>query len=302
MTEIISLDKNYSTTCNVIKVKSQDVLKKITQDNKEKDKFKSIMFIPKAKGMIKEGGLRSHGYFKKSYDNKPLISIITVVHNGARHIEETIQSVINQDYDNVEYIIIDGDSTDGTIDIIKKYDDMIDYWVSESDNGIYDAMNKGISLCTGAIIGIINADDYYLKDSFSVVINELNNPNTDILYSDFYFLDRDKFFSKKANHNLLNIKMSVFHPSVFMKKKMYKEYGCFDCNLKISADYKLIYNLYRRNLKFKKTSSLLTAMRLGGVSTNSRLAIEETFDIQKTNSIVLAYLFKYLRLLKRILI
>ena len=298
MIEIINLDKNYSTTCRVIKVDPQGASRIIDHLNKGEDKFKSVISLPTGKNRITEGGLRSRGYFKKSYTNKPLISIITVVFNGASHIRETIESVINQDYDNVEYIIIDGASTDGTLEIIKKYENMIDYWVSESDEGIYDAMNKGISLCRGDLVGIINADDSYLKDAFRIVKKEFEN-DIDILYSDFYFLEKGNFFRKKANHRLLSITMSVFHPSVFMRMKIYKEYGCFDSLLKISADYKLLYTLYKDNKKFKKTTCLLTAMRVGGVSTNSNLAIEETFDIQKKNSSLLAHIFKYLRLLKK---
>ena len=142
MTKTICLDENFSTT----QLLTQE--KPILEQNAE-DKFETILFLPESENRKGEGGLRTKGYFKKSYDDKPLISIITVVFNGERYLEQTIQSVIDQTYDNVEYIIIDGGSTDGTLDIIKKYEDKIDYWVSEKDNGIYDAMNKGIKVCYG---------------------------------------------------------------------------------------------------------------------------------------------------------
>jgi glycosyltransferase involved in cell wall biosynthesis len=98
---------------------------------------------------MQSGGLRANGITKRSQENMPLIAVITVVRNGEKTLEQTILSAINQTYTNVEYIVVDGASTDGTLDIIRKYDDRIGYWVSEPDEGIYDAMNKGIDLATG---------------------------------------------------------------------------------------------------------------------------------------------------------
>ena len=110
------------------------------------------------------------------------VSIITVVYNGANFIEQTIKSVISQDYNNLEYIIIDGGSTDGTQDIIKKYDDKIAFWVSEKDSGIYNAMNKGWRKASGDFIGILNADDYYLEGTITQVVNAFTNSGADIVY------------------------------------------------------------------------------------------------------------------------
>jgi len=101
---------------------------------------------------------------------EPLVSIITVVLNGRKTIEQTILSVRNQSYANIEYIIIDGGSTDGTINIIEKYSEGVDFWISESDNGLYDAMNKGIGYANGELIGLLNSDDYYESDAVSRVI------------------------------------------------------------------------------------------------------------------------------------
>ncbi len=174
--KIFSLDKDYSTT----KLLSKE--KPIVEKSPE-DKFETILSLPVGENRNGEGGLRIKGYFKHSYKlingqwwiidrlgnpleevknsnsivdssftNLPLVTVITVVLNGMGYLEKTIQSVINQTYPNVEYIIIDGGSTDGTLDIIKKYEDQISYWVSEQDNGIYDAMNKGIDVATGDYI------------------------------------------------------------------------------------------------------------------------------------------------------
>lgn len=112
---------------------------------------------------ILRGGLRLQGKYKFDDNNSPLITVITVVYNGVGCIEETIKSVLEQSYDNVEYIVVDGGSTDGTIDLIRRYEGSIDYWVSESDRGLYDGLAKGFSAASGSIICYLNAGDLYVK-------------------------------------------------------------------------------------------------------------------------------------------
>jgi glycosyltransferase involved in cell wall biosynthesis len=133
------------------------------------EQFSKKKFLPKGEGRIGEGGLRTRGLFKNPQRNKPIISIVTVVYNGDKFLEETIQSVLSQTYDNVEYIIIDGGSNDGTLDIIKKYEHAIDYWVSEKDNGMYSALSKGLSMVTGDIVGYLNAGDLLFRAALEVV-------------------------------------------------------------------------------------------------------------------------------------
>lgn len=163
------------------------------------------------------------------------ISIITVVFNGEKYLEETIKSVTNQNYDNVEYIIIDGGSTDGTLDIIKKYEDKIDYWVSEKDNGIYDAMNKGIDLANGEYLLFLNAGDTF---SSSNVLNDVVNSieKLDIVPSIIYgganvYTENGKFLSKlkpldlnKKNLNMFSTR-TVCHQAIFVHKNSIRKYS-----------------------------------------------------------------------------
>lgn len=144
--------------------------------------FETIVLLPEGIERQGEGGLRAQGKIKKSYKDKPLISIITVVYNGEAYLEQTIQSVINQSYDNVEYIVIDGGSNDGTLDIIKKYEQQIDYWVSERDNGIYSAFNKGVRVAQGEWISFLGADDTYLEDAIMDYIQYLGKCHDKINY------------------------------------------------------------------------------------------------------------------------
>ncbi len=169
MSEFIELDSRYSTTRRVRKIAPEVVEAELKAAHKPEDQFKTILFQPEGEGRTGEGGLRTKGYFKKSSKEKPLITVITVVFNGEKHLEETILSVINQTYDNVEYIIIDGSSTDRTLDIIEKYEHAIDYWVSEQDNGIYDAMNKSCRLSHGNALSFLNSGDRYIGDVLSAI-------------------------------------------------------------------------------------------------------------------------------------
>ena len=126
---------------------------------------------------IIQGGKRLNDEF--NINSKPLFSIITVVYNNEKFLEETIQSVLNQKFQNFEYIIIDGGSSDKTLDIIKKYENEIDYWISEKDRGIYDAFNKGMSLAKGDFIGIINSDDTYMNNALEIIAKYVNKQLTE---------------------------------------------------------------------------------------------------------------------------
>jgi hypothetical protein len=156
-----------------------------------------------------QGGLRTRGYRKRNagatigeerIPSIPLISIITVVFNAADHMEQTIQSVLGQSYDNVEYIIVDGGSTDATVDIIRKYEHAIDFWMSEPDGGIYDAMNKGVKLSSGYYVALLNASDWYdehLLDSIALTHVDSKANEHSILYTNFQLFLGDLKFAEK---------------------------------------------------------------------------------------------------------
>lgn len=227
----------------------------------------------------------------------PLVSIITVVFNGEEFLEDTVMSVLNQSYQNIEYIIIDGGSTDGTLDIIKKYEDKLAYWISEPDNGIYDAMNKGILRATGALVGIINADDYYLPGVVQLVVNKMKCSVADIFYGRLNVIHRSsseilKTLGAKKDWKLY-FKMSIPHPSTFVRRKIYEKY-LYPTKYYIAGDYFFILKTKLNKNKFEYINSLLVHMRDGGVSnTDKNVAKAETKAIKKELLGVLNYFSEF---------
>ena len=222
-----------------------------------------------------EGGLRTQGCFKKSYDGQPLISIITVVYNGEKFLEETIESVISQSYANVEYIIIDGGSTDGTIDIIKKYEDKIDYWASEKDNGIYEAMNKGIELATGKWINFMNSgDSFYDNNILQNIFTKESLEEVDIIYGNIQVVypGTNKTRVVKAG-KLENLSRgSQFsHQSSFILSSLQKKYP-YNLSNRIGADFEFYYNQYIKGKCFKYINITVAKYSAGGLSDNERVA------------------------------
>ena len=208
------------------------------------------------------------------------ISIITVSFNSAKTIKETIESILIQDYNNIEYIIIDGGSSDETIDIVKSYSEKISYFISEKDNGIYDAMNKGIKAATGDIVGILNSDDFY-PNSFvlSNVAKSFKKYNCDAVYGDLvYVKEKDttqiKRYWQAGNYNTSKIKNGWMlpHPTFFVKKVMYDRHGLYNSNLKRAADYEMILKLlYKENISVHYIPMILVKMRMGGASNSTFL-------------------------------
>lgn len=196
------------------------------------------------------------------------VSIITVCYNSVKTLEKTIQSVLSQTYKNLEYIIIDGGSTDGTLEIIEHYKDCISLCISEPDNGIYDAMNKGIQHSHGDIIGIINSDDWYAENSVKWVVQYFQHYNVDVVYGDVLLIDENGSADKPKDCPLdtLWYQMALPHPTVFIKKQSYQTYGLYSLQYKLSADYELILRLYSNHIKFGYINKIIAYFRLGGSS------------------------------------
>ena len=257
------MSKHYSTTKLITKEKPRIV-------NSTKDEYETILVMPENEEREGEGGLRTKGYFKKTYEHKPLISIITVVYNGEMFLEDAIQSVINQAYDNVEYIIIDGLSNDRTLDIIREYEKYIDYWISEEDKSMYDALNKGICLALGDIIGIVNADDYLYCRSLEKIKLGFSD-EVMFVYANLDIVDREnEFLSKSYSLGIDNIRFKLFrhmpflHPTLFLKRKVFKRIGLYDCDYRLSADHDFTLRLVENSVKGKNLGFSSGAFRVGG--------------------------------------
>lgn len=215
---------------------------------------------------MKEGGLRIKGITKKN-DANDLITIITVVFNGRDHIENTIKSVISQDYYNVEYIVIDGGSTDGTIQILSKYNDNLDYWISEPDDGIADAFNKGIKLAKGEVIGLINADDYFMPNALRYVMKIHSSSDPKIISGSMIILNHNRpdrlWYSTLAGFER---EMTIAHPATFIPLSLYGKNGFFDLNFKVAMDYELLLRMKSQGTNFVLLENVLVTMRAGGIS------------------------------------
>jgi len=215
-------------------------------------------------------------------ENELKVSIITVVYNNKETIQEAINSVLVQDYGDVEYIIVDGASTDGTVEVVDQairiHSNKNIKFISENDNGIYDAMNKGIDLANGDIVGILNSDDlYYDKHCLSIVMNEFQNRNTDSVFADLVYVrpnNPDKVVRYYSSANFSPQKFAYgwmpAHPTFFVKRKCYEKYGKYKTNYTIAADYELLVRFFTTcNISYSYIPKVLVRMRVGGVSTKS---------------------------------
>lgn len=206
------------------------------------------------------------------------VSIITVAYNSAETIEDTILSVIQQNYSDIEYIIVDGGSKDNTLAICNKYKDKIAVLVSEKDNGIYDAMNKGLRMATGEIIGILNSDDVYADHSvIHDVVSKIKETGSEALYADLVYVDNKDLKKVKRYWKSGSFKKSKFkfgwmppHPTVFIKKALYTKFGDFSTQLHSAADYELMLRFfYKNNVVPTYLNRVITLMRMGGESNAS---------------------------------
>ena len=238
------------------------------------------------------------------------ISIITVSFNSEKTIENTFQSVLNQKYRPLEYIIVDGKSTDGTIKIIKKYLPIflaagieVNY-KSEKDKGISDAFNKGIARATGDIIGIINSDDC-IAENILCTIAEKFSETDDVLCGDCLWRDvkKNSQYVRKSHMKLKKLKheMVLMHPTCFVRKKAYETYGVFDINLKFCMDKDLMARFYRKGVKFKYIPQIIAIMSAGGTSdVNYRGVFDEGQVVALRNGVpyFCAVIYKYYKIIR----
>ena len=224
----------------------------------------------------------------------PTISIITVVFNGGETIEKTVRSVLGQDYPNKEYIIIDGNSTDNTVDIIRNYEKDLSYWVSEPDNGLYDAMNKGLKEAKGEIVGIINADDFYMDNVFTLVADIYKeSPDLDVLYGDMKYVNargHSEILHPEKNLSITSFSnMPILHPSSFVRRKLYDKLGRFDTDYKIIADLEFMLRAFKHNATFEYVNEVFATMNAGGESESGLMrAVYEYEELASRYSLPLA--------------
>mgnify|MGYP003576391341 FL=1 len=241
------------------------------------------------------------------------ISLITVVYNGERFLESCINSVIAQDYADLEYILIDGASTDKSLEIANKYRDKIDVLLSEKDKGMYDALNKGIALAKGEIIGILNADDMLAtNDVISTIAKTFSSSQTDGVYGDLNYIDpnnTNKIIRKWKGkpYSLGGIKRGWMpaHPTLYLKRSLFVKYGNYSLNFGTAADYELILRfLFKHKIKAVYLNKLIVKMRTGGMSNASlklrKHALDNDLKAIRENGIKLPYLTLLLKKIRKI--
>lgn len=207
---------------------------------------------------------------------KPRITVVTVVYNGVETLEETILSVIGQTYTDFEYIIIDGGSNDGTLDIIKKYENNISSWISEPDKGIFDAMNKGLQRANGEWLNFMNSGDMFYNSSILRDVFSDNFVEIDMIYGDVCLYDEKDIYFFKCKTNKVKINLNaVCHQSVFIKTKLHPP---FSLDLKLSADHEIIYQ-FVKNKKTKYIDNCISRILIGGVSSDLKATRREKFRI-----------------------
>lgn len=205
------------------------------------------------------------------------ISIITVVWNNAATIKDAIDSVLGQTYKNIEYIVVDGASGDGTVEVVQSYGDKISKFISEKDKGLYDAMNKGIALATGDVVGILNSDDFYIDEHvIEKIVKEFEEKGVDSVYADLVYVEPENIekvvrYYDSSTCTPENFQYALYpaHPTFFVKRWVYDKYGVFKTDYKIGADFDIMARLlYVHKISYSYIKEPLIKMRVGGVSTS----------------------------------
>ena len=219
------------------------------------------------------------------------ISIITVTYNSAATLRDTIESVLLQDYDNLEYIVVDGGSRDETVDIIRANESRFGgrmRWISEPDKGLYDAMNKGIMMATGDVVAVLNSDDFYHRgDVISRVAAAFDDANVEAVYGDLVFVSPDnlnkltRYYSSKAfRPSLFRFGFMPAHPTFFAYKRLFEQFGYYDTSFGIAADFELLVRfMYIRKIRTRYLPFVFMKMRSGGISTTMRNKLKMNREI-----------------------
>lgn len=241
------------------------------------------------------------------------ISIVTTSYNSEKTIEDTILSVLSQNYQNFEHIIVDGASKDSTMEIVKKYEDKYKgrlKYISQPDKGIYDAMNKGIQMATGDVIGLLNSDDKYANNKILKTISEtIEKTNCDGIHGNLLYMDEEtmtkpqrKWVTKSTNIRTGNI---TAHPTLYLKKEIYDKLGLYDLKYKVVADYNFMVKLLlNKNINLVHINEYLIYMRLGGVSSNGLkgyvYSLKESYKVLKDNNVKYAAIISFIRIIKTV--
>tara|TARA_R110001606_G_scaffold178752_1_gene325437 strand:+ start:21982 stop:22752 length:771 start_codon:yes stop_codon:yes gene_type:complete len=201
------------------------------------------------------------------------VSIITVCYNSSATIRDTIESVLEQDYVDIEYIIVDGASKDNTLSIVNEYRDRITSVISEPDKGIYDAMNKGIMAATGEVVGILNSDDFFCNQQSVSNIMQGFDSTTDAVYADLVYVkqnDKSKFSRLYSSENFARWKIRfgfmIPHPTFYAKRSLFNKLGYYKLNYRVAADFELMARFFKSGIKTNRVNHVIVSMREGGIS------------------------------------
>lgn len=242
------------------------------------------------------------------------VSIITVTYNSEATLQDTIDSIACQDYPDIEYIIVDGNSTDNTVSLIESNSATVSHWISEPDKGLYDAMNKGIKMATGDIVGIINSDDFYHRsDSISQIVQAFEDSGKESVYTDIRFVNPDNLDKTVRYYNSKRFKLKKLknglmpaHPTFFTYRENFEKFGYYRTDYKIAADFELLVRfLYKHKLGHHYLPIDLMKMRTGGLSTKSWksnfIINQENYRACIENGLNTNYLLLYSRYFKKLL-